>query len=107
MTETQTPTVIPTINCSGFAVTLSPNECVLSIVQTRVLLAKAENGSQSPFISGEITSAITMPPTVAAQLLRSLAEAIRLYEEAFGKIPEDPQALMSVNKFRDTSNYGG
>jgi hypothetical protein len=80
---------------SQVSIGVSSNELSLSLGVSRVLI-DANTGLPSGAQVPEWTVTYSLSSSTAVQLRDALTEALKLYEERFGKIPSDPAGKMDV-----------
>jgi hypothetical protein len=89
--------VAPTQGASHFAIAISPQEILLSLGHTRVMMVAAAPGAPvfpSPIQEWFLT--LAMSPTSTVMLMAQLKSSIEVYEKQFGKIPIDPKFTVNT-----------
>lgn len=95
---TDTLQMLPSpIYASKLTVLTSANDIIVNLGQSRQSIDQ-KTGVPSPNLGVEWFAAIALSPVTARQLHDALGEAIRLYVDEFGPIPEDKQSSMETFK---------
>jgi hypothetical protein len=88
---------IPTQGASQFALAVNPNEILIAVGQSRLVIAQPAVGSPpAPQALQEWFLTLAVSPHAAVVLSASLKSAIEVYEKQFGKIALDPALKIAV-----------
>jgi hypothetical protein len=96
MTPAQGAALVPPTESVGHvALALTASEVLFALARTRVMPVLGPM-TAIPQAMQEYFLTLAMSPTTARNLLNALSEAVRIYEEKFGKIPVDPNVQLQA-----------
>jgi hypothetical protein len=88
------PPQLPTQQVSHFTGAVNPTEILIAVGQSRVSISASPQGPVGSS-SVEWLACLSMSATAATMLLQVLQRSIAVYEEKYGKIPQDPNFKIS------------